>query len=146
MGDETLTLLLAPHRPERSSCHCDCHYRCVSNGREANVSRPLGTSESPPALSDRRAIYLSASTSTPALPNPSFCRERRAPKENTCSHTAQKNKKKAINRMAIKSTWIAQGQVSALNNSLIIRLLCCQERQEWERANKNSTVITWKLL
>lgn len=38
----------------------------------ANVSHPPGTLASPPALSDWRAIYLSASTSTPALPNPSF--------------------------------------------------------------------------
>lgn len=64
------TLLLGLHRLERSSCHCACHYSCVSNGWLANVSRALGTSESPPALSDWGVIYLSASTSTPSLLNP----------------------------------------------------------------------------
>lgn len=63
------TLLLGLHRLEQSSCHCACHYSCVSNGWLANVSRTLGTSESPPALSDWGVIYLSASTSTPSLLN-----------------------------------------------------------------------------
>lgn len=76
-----LILLLALCRLEPSSCHCDCHYCRVSNGGPANVGRPLGTSASPPALSDWRAIYLSASTSTPSLPNPSFCQGPRAPME-----------------------------------------------------------------
>lgn len=84
------TLLLALHRLEPSSCHCDCHYHHVSNGRPANVSHPRGTWVSPPALCDWGAIYLSASTSTPALPNPPFCWGRWASMENTCSHTTKK--------------------------------------------------------
>ncbi|KAK1893456.1 Translation initiation factor IF-2, partial [Dissostichus eleginoides] len=54
----------------------------------ANVSHPLGTPASPQALSDRGAIYLSASTSTPSLPNPSFRQGPRAPMENAHSHAA----------------------------------------------------------
>lgn len=98
-----LTLLLALRRLEQPSCHCDCHYCCVSNGGPANVSPPLGTSESPPALSDWGAIYLSASTSTPLLPNPSFRQGPQAPMENTYSHTAPKS----ISTMAVEGTWIA---------------------------------------
>lgn len=135
-----LTLLLALHRLEQSSCHCDCHYCSVSNGGPANVSHPLGTAESPPALFDWGAIYLSASTSTPSLPNPSFRQGPWAPMEKTRSHTAPKS----ITMMAVKGTWIAQGQASALNNSPN-KSTYWLEWQECEKTNSN-TIIEWKFL
>ncbi|KAJ4939929.1 hypothetical protein JOQ06_029365 [Pogonophryne albipinna] len=71
----------------------------------ANVSHPLGTPASPQALSDRGAIYLSASTSTPSLPNPSFRQGPRAPMENAHSHAALRS----ITMMAGRGTWMALG-------------------------------------
>lgn len=62
----------------------------VSNGGPAHVRHPPGTSASPPALSDWRAIYLSASTSAPSLPNPPHCRRPVGPHgEHSQSHHSQ---------------------------------------------------------
>lgn len=132
-----LTLLLALCRLKQSSCHCDCHYCCVSNGGAANVSRPLGTSESPPALSDWGAIYLSASTSTLSLLNPSIRQGPRAPMENTRSHIAPKS----IKRMAVKGTWIAEGQAYALK--ICNHLVTAADRNEnWWTV----TIMEWEFL
>lgn len=132
-----LTLLLALCRLKQSSCHCDCHYCCVSNGGPANVSHRLGTSESPPALSDWGAIYLSASTSTLSLLNPSIRQGPREPMENTHSHIAPKS----IKTMVVKGTPIAKGQVSALNNCN--HLLTGADRNEnWWTV----TIIKWEFL
>lgn len=106
-----LTLLLALRGLKPSSCHCDRHYCCISNGGLANVGCPLGTSPSPPALFDRRAIYLSASSSTPSLPNPFFCQRDMGSHGDTQRHITSKS----IKEMAVEGTWGAQEQVSVVN-------------------------------
>lgn len=106
-----LTPLLALCRLEPSSCHCGRHYWRVSNGGLANVSHSLGTSPSPPALSDWGAIYLSASTSAPSLPNPSSHEGPGLP----WRALAATSLPKSIKKRAVKSTWMAKRQVSALN-------------------------------
>ena len=62
----------------------------VSNGGPTHVRHPPGTSASPAALSDWRAIYLSASTSAPSLPNPPHCRRPAGPHgEHSVPHRSQ---------------------------------------------------------
>lgn len=109
-----LTLLLALCRLGPSSCYCDCHYCHVSNGGTANVSLPRGTAGFPPSSSDWGAIYLSASSSTPSLPNPSFHQGPWAPMETTRSPIAPRS----IKKMTVRGTQRAQRQVSALNNCI----------------------------
>lgn len=106
-----LTPLLVLRKLKPSSCHCDRHYCCISNGGLANIGCPLGTSPSPPALFDRRAIYLSASSSTPSLPNPFFCQRDVGSHGDTQRHITSKS----IKEMAVEGTWRAQEQVSAVN-------------------------------
>ncbi|KAK5857262.1 hypothetical protein PBY51_010518 [Eleginops maclovinus] len=76
----------------------------------ASVRYPLGTPASPQALSDRGAIYLSASTSTPSLPNPLLSPGAPGLPWRTLTATL-----KSITLMAVRGTWMALGQVSALN-------------------------------
>lgn len=121
-----LILLLALCRLEPSSCHCERHYCHVSNDRPANVRRPLGTSASPPALSGWRAIYLSASASTPSLPNPSFCLGPQAPMENNLRphhsqvhHEDGGQRDKCLRWMAAITSW--QGRTVSGAFALTVR-------------------------
>lgn len=83
-------LLLALCRLEPPSCHCDCHY-CSQMAGQLMSAILWGPQCSPPTLSDRGAIYLSASTSAPSLPNPCFCQRPRAPAENTYRYIPPKS-------------------------------------------------------